>query len=370
MTEIYRGCAFNIAASAAGEGFLNDFSIPRPPTFTPQWGTKENIKLHLTRQSSFDRDVTRAPLNLRGWVLQERLLSPRILHFARYQIYWECSRTIASEEYQHHLPSHLYSPRARRMRGYWERIPADSGDRENLYVKFYNVIREYSDCALTNPQDKLVAVSGIARLMQKTLKDDYVAGYWLKTLPRALLWSVSTRPQVSSAIQYRAPSWSWASTDGELDFPAQPTSQTIESRSSCTLRDYSIDLKTSDPFGQIAGGWIRLSGLLKTITISARYDGAGTAVFSIANEKSETGFMQPTLSTPASRLHFLLIDEHAARKMGLLLQPTGKAKGQFRRWAMLKFYTEKSFEAFDSSNHDWLEYESIEEDGGYVVTII
>ncbi|KAK3364799.1 heterokaryon incompatibility, partial [Lasiosphaeria ovina] len=34
--------------------------------------------------------VDRSPLDKRGWVFQERLLSRRVLHFAEGQIYWEC----------------------------------------------------------------------------------------------------------------------------------------------------------------------------------------------------------------------------------------------------------------------------------------
>ncbi|KAI0113929.1 heterokaryon incompatibility protein-domain-containing protein [Nemania sp. FL0031] len=47
--------------------------------------------------SDFRRSVDRAPLNQRGWVLQERLLSHRILHFGADMMYWECAQRAASE---------------------------------------------------------------------------------------------------------------------------------------------------------------------------------------------------------------------------------------------------------------------------------
>lgn len=48
--------------------------------------------------------VLEAPLNQRGWVLQERLLAPRILHFCRRELFWECCETAASETYPSGLP--------------------------------------------------------------------------------------------------------------------------------------------------------------------------------------------------------------------------------------------------------------------------
>lgn len=45
----------------------------------------------------FERNVDLAPLNSRGWVMQERLLSRRVLHFGAGAMYWECGGRSASE---------------------------------------------------------------------------------------------------------------------------------------------------------------------------------------------------------------------------------------------------------------------------------
>lgn len=45
----------------------------------------------------FTRHIDRAPLNTRGWVMQERLLSRRILHFGASMIYWKCRSRSTSE---------------------------------------------------------------------------------------------------------------------------------------------------------------------------------------------------------------------------------------------------------------------------------
>jgi hypothetical protein len=50
-----------------------------------------------TDVDDFDQHVEEAPLNNRAWVLQERALARRILHFAAAQTYWECGERIYCE---------------------------------------------------------------------------------------------------------------------------------------------------------------------------------------------------------------------------------------------------------------------------------
>jgi hypothetical protein len=45
----------------------------------------------------FDNDVENAVLNTRGWVLQERVLSCRTIHFSKNHTYWECGEGVHCE---------------------------------------------------------------------------------------------------------------------------------------------------------------------------------------------------------------------------------------------------------------------------------
>jgi len=47
--------------------------------------------------NNFDDEVEKAELSSRGWVLQERALSRRTIHFGAIQTYWECGSGIACE---------------------------------------------------------------------------------------------------------------------------------------------------------------------------------------------------------------------------------------------------------------------------------
>jgi len=46
-------------------------------------------------------------LTTRGWALQERVLSGRIVHFTEEGIVWECRTSIQSEDQRRLFPGHL-----------------------------------------------------------------------------------------------------------------------------------------------------------------------------------------------------------------------------------------------------------------------
>jgi hypothetical protein len=99
-----------------------------------------------------------------------------------------------------------------------------------MFELWKNIIETYARTTLSKPEDKLVALSGIARRMAGKLGKGgkparYLAGLWRPYLASQLLWKVeaefddhhqlfrhrSTRPK----NLYRAPSFSWASVDTE-----------------------------------------------------------------------------------------------------------------------------------------------------------
>ena len=86
--EQYFGAAYcTIAATSATDhqgdgGFLERWS-------DAFWAT-ESQSSDIDSIDNFRRDVEDAELNTRGWVLQERALSRRIIHFTSTQAYWEC----------------------------------------------------------------------------------------------------------------------------------------------------------------------------------------------------------------------------------------------------------------------------------------
>ncbi|KAF2446682.1 HET-domain-containing protein [Karstenula rhodostoma CBS 690.94] len=195
MGQIYSDAALVIAASGAcdsSEGcFLTRIS-PEPFIEIPY--VREDGVSHGHIQLSTKRHTVRLmpvrePLGERGWVLQEWALARRLVHFTNKGMMWSCR---VLDGWAMCEDGHLVMGTAARD---WD-----------------DIIDEYTLRKLTYLSDKLAAVEGIARIMKRGRKDQYVSGVWTGEMPQQLFWVASrtTRPQELWCF----PSWSWASTQG------------------------------------------------------------------------------------------------------------------------------------------------------------
>ena len=93
-----------------------------------------------------------------------------------------------------------------------------SADQREGFEVWRVLLAAYTRSGLTKPEDKLVALSALAARVGARFRLTYRAGLWQEGLAAQLNWSAkyaSRRPPA-----YRAPSWSWASVEGEIqDYP-------------------------------------------------------------------------------------------------------------------------------------------------------
>lgn len=125
-------------------------------------------------------------VHCRAWVLQERLLSPRDLHFGMNMIYWECRRVLAPEG------KTVWNQKWRNFM--FTGIPENDLSMNNGYLgRWCHVIKEYTAAKLTIQIDKLVTISALAKEMQKHVnlaknsEIAHLAGLWLSNLEIKLL---------------------------------------------------------------------------------------------------------------------------------------------------------------------------------------
>ncbi|KAK3689147.1 heterokaryon incompatibility protein-domain-containing protein [Podospora appendiculata] len=218
-------------------------------------------------------DVDKGILNTRAWVFQERLLSPRILHFGASQVFWECCRASASEVYPDGFPENVEPVRykanqpAKTVQKQKKRRDDDlDTDLATIQEMNYwaDIVTNYTACNLTFGSDKLIALSGVATLARDLMGgDEYLAGMWRRGLGSQLLWWAD-KP-VARPEGYRAPSWSWAAVDG----PVSPNQYGYMDRDKLLISVDAVDVRcsTDNVTGSVSDGWLRLRGLLKRIRL-------------------------------------------------------------------------------------------------------
>ncbi|KAH7401404.1 hypothetical protein BKA66DRAFT_436547 [Pyrenochaeta sp. MPI-SDFR-AT-0127] len=153
------------------------------------------------------------PLFFRGWTMQERAMSMRMVHFARDAVLWECNEIKASEfspqglhdddQYTLDLGEDLMNLRALLQ-----------GVQKDEYVQgWYDFATKYSMCQFTFFSDRMSALSGLAHRMQDLTGERYIAGLWGPTLHSGLAWINMQRREETDlpTTDFIAPTWSWAS---------------------------------------------------------------------------------------------------------------------------------------------------------------
>ncbi|KAK4203200.1 heterokaryon incompatibility protein-domain-containing protein [Triangularia verruculosa] len=243
MDEVYTNSALNISASEAnvekGLVFERDPTSINPLRETVLVGNTDSQESLTLQISAIDKNLLycNAPLYQRGWVYQERSLSPRIVHFTETQVLWECHHLEASEV----LPLGYQAGDKASIRS---ELTLDahplSMDRWLTNVEFY------SATSLTYPNDRLLAISALAKkFCSRTQLDpaDYLAGMWKGELPLSLLWEQTDTEQTATEIVTEtnvAPSWSWASIVAPIECP-RSTSEWCVKEATAEVLDVEIN---------------------------------------------------------------------------------------------------------------------------------
>jgi hypothetical protein len=184
------------------------------------------------------------PLLTRGWVYQERLLSPRFLHFGKDELVWECLEESVCECGGYSLD--------RWTKGKYGYSLADSAT-----TKWRRMIEEYSTKTLSFGSDRLPALSGLAK-SNRDCPYEYLAGLWSNSLQFDLLWRVdkSDLPNATRPTVYRAPSWSWASVDAPISYwSTNFYSRTYTDETKCwKVIRAEVTRAGLDPTGEVSAG--------------------------------------------------------------------------------------------------------------------
>jgi hypothetical protein len=270
MCDIYRNAHVAIVAATASDsnqGFLQSRPLPSPSVEVPFWSTDNRLSSVSMRPEGWYSDDSE-PVNTRGWTLQERLLSPRLVIFASHTIQLQCQHSIINMGDSLNIPSGLGSWRlpsplvSTTPKASIEPVTSEAAIRE-----WKNVIMLYSERKLSSDNDKLVAVAALAQSFHSIIQLPYLAGLWSgPTLLPMLLWESCYYTGIPTYKEYIAPSWSWASVPATVTFRAGHVVQDMAPfdvdllSSSTTLKNKSMT------FGQVSAGRITLKAHIKNAT--------------------------------------------------------------------------------------------------------
>lgn len=280
MGSIYENSVITLCAArewSVEGGFLEDWAdqdtglwpglVPLPYTLH---GKSASSIEEATRQPSESgtiwlieeepaRQIITGPLASRGWCLQERLLSPRIIDYGRWPI-WRCLEG-SQGDYGAANGDRKFEPEEVQ---YTELLLTTSRDtidmfRANqLHQGWYKTVEDYTRRKLGEDRDRLPAIGGIAARMSSLTGAKYVAGLWENNFLHDLMWTSEPGEWSRRAQPWRAPTWSWASVESPISY----SSITEDSKALAQVLRCEIQpgAASSSSFSQVSSGSISIRG--------------------------------------------------------------------------------------------------------------
>lgn len=260
MGDVYAGGLFNITAvdcqNSEGDLFpaQRDTLLPVLPTRGTSIHTGSRVGLP---KQEFESEIIFSELLSRAWVYQEVLLAPANLFCTAEQMWWSCSGGTCSQTFpesiqQFHTPSSVeksFSSLRREMS-----TPNTMVTPVSIAVGWMNILESYTNTSATRPDDRLVAIAGLASAYQscfpEVLKEaTYHSVIWSHEIWRQLLWEGRARPDASFPSSrfpttHPMPTWSCASYNGPIKY------QRTEDRSMLPVKLINLESSGLDKFGR------------------------------------------------------------------------------------------------------------------------
>lgn len=261
MANIYRNSLLTIAAAAAfdhSEGCFRPRCIVSRELRLPESLKVSSDALEpLCVIAEYDRSGAKleSPLDSRGWILQEQLLSPRVLKYSWSQLQWECISSTDSE----YISSITMPPadvmRFKRALGGFR--STSMALKKQARASWQQIVQSYTRRTLTNDSDKLMAIMGIAKFTGDILNTRFLAGLWESELWRDILWYSDvgiSRLTPDRLKSIHLPSWSWASVSCPVSYkwPVSSSPASVVG----TLNVLNVDVDSEISKGDIRGSLV------------------------------------------------------------------------------------------------------------------
>lgn len=190
----------------ANSGFLHNRNV----LYSPALGPNKDRYLRL-ETLQWENDIEYSPLAKNARAIVERTLAPRIAHFTRHQLIWECTTGYRFEA----AKVGEYSTQRFKKDAIQSYIRGESSSRWDRLKCWYSFVEEYTRRTPAELFEKLPVTTPVATAVNDSNLGEYLAGIWSGDIAAGLAWS-RVYPLLTPSPEYRAPSWSWASVDGPV----------------------------------------------------------------------------------------------------------------------------------------------------------
>lgn len=267
--DINGNSLLNIVASGAedcdgGLFFERDPSLVKPLQVNMTWPVYQQHAVPVPRtlydcgvMGEWKEVVDSSEIQNRTWPLQEQFSSRRQIYCCKEQLFWECRRGRGNESYPNSLATAPEAGPIKAAReavdrlaeeGSWTMMnvgkmefqpPPDEKRIAEAYSQWTKLIEKITACEvtlqdflthahdpITRDEDILLSFSGIAKRFEILLGDRYSAGLLVgKDFHNNILWFTKqlwpwtiTQPSKKLDTLWKAPSWSWASVLGKIEW--------------------------------------------------------------------------------------------------------------------------------------------------------
>lgn len=208
MNQVYQGAHLTFVA-AAGQNAYHGL----PGVSTPQ--KERQLRVYIkgitisNMLESAHGAISFTRWNTRGWTYQERLLSKRLVIFTASQVFYQCDRGCGfQEQYQ-------YTPGSDLTHTFPDPLTRLDFENQNIWEVYAIAVAEYTRRSLTDPMDKLRALSGILNCLEQPFGAPFFFGLPSTLFDVGLLWKPLGPCSRNSSV---FPSWSWAGWDGAVAY--------------------------------------------------------------------------------------------------------------------------------------------------------
>lgn len=289
MTKVYAHATLTIMdkrGERVTDGFLHPRTLPSGTSsmkLRTEPGQTQDVTL--TFEDAWEKGDNLI-LNTRGWIMQEYILSRRLLIFGTWLTEWRCRREsrVHTDGWMinNHDRTREGDPFAYYGGGWTKKESFESEEAESVYKSHFvhvamfisvnpgywsgqmtehmvdrywdSLVESYSARSVTNAEDRIFAISGVAERFADIIPGRYIAGNWERMMPKTLFWRSHTLSKSDRPTEYQGPSWSWISIRDEIAFQANNNCM-------CTVLSIEYELKTAGAlYGALSSATLHIKG--------------------------------------------------------------------------------------------------------------